>query len=220
MNTIARFATIMIISGFIGLAGTSCSGGSDNGAEHTKEDQEHQHKDGQDHGKNDEASKAKGEQGNASVPSFQNMNEATKKAMGQAKENYFALKDAFVATDAKKASQEAKNLLASLDNETLGSLEGKQQSFFNKKNEKIEQVLTTIEKTSDIEEQREAFEAVSDNMYELLKAFGTEEGTIYRQYCPMAFDNEGAYWLSDAEKIRNPYFGEKMLKCGEVKETF
>ena len=30
----------------------------------------------------------------------------------------------------------------------------------------------------------------------------------------MAFNNEGAYWLSDAEQIRNPYFGDKMLTCG------
>ena len=34
----------------------------------------------------------------------------------------------------------------------------------------------------------------------------------------MAFDNQGAYWLSNAKQIRNPYFGEKMLTCGEVKE--
>jgi Cu(I)/Ag(I) efflux system membrane fusion protein len=35
----------------------------------------------------------------------------------------------------------------------------------------------------------------------------------------MAFDNKGAYWLSDQAKIRNPYFGDKMLECGEVKDT-
>jgi Cu(I)/Ag(I) efflux system membrane fusion protein len=34
----------------------------------------------------------------------------------------------------------------------------------------------------------------------------------------MAFNNEGAYWLSDSEQIRNPYFGDKMLTCGVVKE--
>jgi hypothetical protein len=34
----------------------------------------------------------------------------------------------------------------------------------------------------------------------------------------MAFNDQGAYWISDREEIRNPYFGDKMLTCGVVKE--
>jgi len=33
----------------------------------------------------------------------------------------------------------------------------------------------------------------------------------------MAFGNEGADWLSKEEAIQNPYFGDKMMKCGVVK---
>jgi len=29
----------------------------------------------------------------------------------------------------------------------------------------------------------------------------------------------GAYWLSETPDIRNPYYGEEMLTCGETKET-
>jgi Cu(I)/Ag(I) efflux system membrane fusion protein len=36
----------------------------------------------------------------------------------------------------------------------------------------------------------------------------------------MAFDNKGAYWLSETKEIRNPYFGDKMMTCGEVKKEF
>jgi len=42
---------------------------------------------------------------------------------------------------------------------------------------------------------------------------------VYKQYCPMAFDGKGAFWLSSSEEIRNPYYGDKMLKCGRVEET-
>jgi hypothetical protein len=35
----------------------------------------------------------------------------------------------------------------------------------------------------------------------------------------MAFNKKGAYWLSESKVIRNPYFGEKMLDCGETRET-
>lgn len=38
------------------------------------------------------------------------------------------------------------------------------------------------------------------------------------QYCPMAFGNKGAYWFSETEEKRNPYFGDMMLKCGENRD--
>ncbi|NJN26228.1 MAG: DUF3347 domain-containing protein [Cyclobacteriaceae bacterium] len=34
----------------------------------------------------------------------------------------------------------------------------------------------------------------------------------------MAFNDEGAFWLSKEEEIYNPYFGDKMLKCGRMEE--
>jgi Cu(I)/Ag(I) efflux system membrane fusion protein len=33
----------------------------------------------------------------------------------------------------------------------------------------------------------------------------------------MAFDNEGASWLQLGDEILNPYFGSKMLHCGDVR---
>jgi len=42
---------------------------------------------------------------------------------------------------------------------------------------------------------------------------------VYYQFCPMAIDNKGAYWLSEESDIKNPYFGDAMLTCGETKET-
>jgi hypothetical protein len=44
-------------------------------------------------------------------------------------------------------------------------------------------------------------------------------GSIYVQYCPMANEGKGGYWLSSQEEIMNPYYGDDMLHCGEVKET-
>ena len=56
-------------------------------------------------------------------------------------------------------------------------------------------------------------------MLNLAKSFGPFEAPIYVQHCPMADDNAGADWLSLDKEIRNPYFGDKMLKCGSVAET-
>ena len=49
--------------------------------------------------------------------------------------------------------------------------------------------------------------------------FGVVNETIYYQFCPMARNGAGAYWLSAVKEIKNPYYGEAMLTCGENKEV-
>lgn len=73
-----------------------------------------------------------------------------------------------------------------------------------------------IESAADLKSQRIAFSALSDEMA-VLVAGNLKSGMIYKDYCPMALDG-GAYWLSSEKEIQNPYFGDKMLKCGSVKE--
>jgi Cu(I)/Ag(I) efflux system membrane fusion protein len=78
--------------------------------------------------------------------------------------------------------------------------------------------LDALRGTRDIKKQRAYYSGISNTLYDALKHYGIDSGTIYRQYCPMAFDNKGAFWLSSTKEIRNPFFGEKMLKCGSTKE--
>lgn len=73
--------------------------------------------------------------------------------------------------------------------------------------------------TKSIKEQREIFVKLSDEVAKLVKANNLSKGEVFLAYCPMANNNEGAYWLSNGKEIKNPYMGSKMLKCGSVKET-
>jgi hypothetical protein len=73
-----------------------------------------------------------------------------------------------------------------------------------------------ISKSQDVDDQREAFEGLSTSMIALTKA--TKPAKAYVQFCPMAGGGKGASWLSDKREVRNPYYGDKMLKCGSVKE--
>lgn len=119
---------------------------------------------------------------------------------------YIELKDAFVATDSELAKAKAESMLSHIDEgvtEVFGSISGAAKNIISIDN---------------IEDQRAEFEAISKEIYQLIK--GTEDNsiTIYKQYCPMAFDNKGAFWLSTEEKVINPYFGSKMLHCGKVEE--
>jgi hypothetical protein len=77
----------------------------------------------------------------------------------------------------------------------------------------------SIVATADIEAQRTAFAALSTALITLVKQSGLSAGVLYVDFCPMAMNNQGAYWLSESSRIKNPYFGEQMLTCGEVKET-
>ena len=70
-----------------------------------------------------------------------------------------------------------------------------------------------------LEARRTSFKMVSDQLYDLLQNTGLKGGTVYRQHCPMAFGDRGAYWLSENAEILNPYFGDEMLHCGSVTDT-
>lgn len=37
-------------------------------------------------------------------------------------------------------------------------------------------------------------------------------------FCPMAFDDLGAYWLQKGDVVDNPYFGSQMLTCGVIRQ--
>ncbi len=68
-----------------------------------------------------------------------------------------------------------------------------------------------------IEHQREHFDIISKDMYDMVKVFKPTQ-TLYVDHCPMYNDGKGADWLSEVKEIKNPYLGKKMLTCGTVKE--
>jgi len=131
---------------------------------------------------------------------------------------YVTLKDAFVSTDAAKVSTEAASTSKALGNADMKLLSGAAHNDWMNYLGGMESSLKAMASSSDIEAQREAFSTLSENLYKTIKAYGLGGATAYYEFCPMAFDNQGASWLSDAEEIRNPYFGDKMLTCGSVKE--
>ena len=73
---------------------------------------------------------------------------------------------------------------------------------------------------SDLSAQRKDFTVLNADFIALLKHADVEEGTVFVQYCPMANAGKGGYWMASNDEIRNPYYGDEMLNCGEVKETF
>ncbi len=145
-------------------------------------------------------------QGHAHEEHSHDMHEADEKSMESngVTSAYLDLKNALVATDASQAIEKAKAL---------------EMAFHAADFHSEAEIAKAIHSTDDVEVQRKAFKALSERMYELASSNKLEFNTLYKQYCPMAFDDTGAFWLSDSKEIRNPYFGDKMLKCGRVEET-
>lgn len=133
-------------------------------------------------------------------------------------EHYLLLKNALVLDDPAKAGQEAAVLRQALMKVDMNLLTGDDHEKWMDLSRKIAEGLSGLSGSGDMENQRKGFQLVSDNLYISIKAFGLAGKTVYYQYCPMYDNNRGGYWLSEDENIRNPYFGNMMLSCGETKE--
>jgi Cu(I)/Ag(I) efflux system membrane fusion protein len=144
-------------------------------------------------------------------PAFQKQLEAVYKAN-------LKLNEAFVTSDAGKVKAAVKPVKDAVLKVDMKLLDGQAHQDWMAYSKEMNQRLTQIENADNIKEQRKHFSPYNDALYNSIKAFGIGEET-YFQHCPMALNNEGASWLSNSKEIRNPYYGDKMLKCGVIKET-
>ena len=140
-----------------------------------------------------------------------NQNHEAKQVMA----DYMTLKDALVETDEKAAASAGKKLESTLKSMNVEGFSSEQQKELKEIIESSVEHAEHIAK-SDMEHQREHFEMLSSDMMDMVAITGTDK-TLFQQFCPMYGD--GAAWLSSEENIRNPYFGSKMMKCGEVQKT-
>lgn len=118
-------------------------------------------------------------------------------------EQYLQVQNALINTNGDAAAKESARLQELLAGTELES------------EEIIESVVKEMASTDDVELQRKHFEQLNDWMEATIEGNLTS-GTVYKQYCPMAFNDQGAYWLSTSKAVLNPYFGDVMLKCGRV----
>ena len=121
-------------------------------------------------------------------------------------EPYLELKDALVASDNEKASRAADRAAGLLDRAGDGLSQ-------------LREEFRGLVAARDVAGKRERFIGLSERMVALARGVSDLPGTFFVQFCPMADGNRGAFWLSKQEAIRNPYYGEAMLTCGEVRDT-
>ncbi|MEY3565444.1 MAG: hypothetical protein RJA23_1614 [Bacteroidota bacterium] len=151
---------------------------------------------------------------------YTEMSEAFRSNGSAVVEQYFKLKNALVkdqTAPAKSAANELVQLLAKLQSSTL---KGSEKSAWEALSKKFNVAAGKLKSAKDITELRKHFEQLSEEVIFLTENYGVNQELVYKDYCPMAFNNKGAYWLSESKEITNPYFGASMLACGEVTKTY
>ncbi|WP_237274852.1 efflux RND transporter periplasmic adaptor subunit [Tenacibaculum ovolyticum] len=143
---------------------------------------------------------------------------AFQKQLKKVYESYINLKDALVEDNANKVSKDANTLLDNLNQVDMKLLKDKTHNHWMSLAKEIKSSATSISKTTDLKQQRSHFKHLSSHLINAVQLFGVND-KVYVEFCPMADNNQGAYWLSKEEKVINPYFGEAMLTCGEVKQV-
>jgi Cu(I)/Ag(I) efflux system membrane fusion protein len=134
-------------------------------------------------------------------------------------DRYLDLKNALVSGNPDQVQKEAIRVRDALLNVDMKLLTGESHNSWMEILKNLNGSVDKIASTGEIDKQRYAFSDLSNAMYTAIKTFGLRGRTIYYQFCPMARNNTGAFWLSETENIRNPYFGDKMLTCGETREV-
>lgn len=136
---------------------------------------------------------------------------------------YFQLKDALVESDTTKANLAAAALLQAADSLKVDDIKGDSTGAIKATARdyalSINGSAKAIQGEATLDAKRKEFEMVTDMIWNLTRTVRYNGQKVYYQFCPMAFNNKGAYWMSTEREIKNPYFGSKMLTCGSVEDS-
>ncbi|CAM2007972.1 DUF3347 domain-containing protein [Acanthopleuribacter pedis] len=111
---------------------------------------------------------------------------------GDALDQYITVQETLAADDFAEASAAAK----AFEQSAQGALKP---------------LATTLAAAKDITALRTHFRPISKSIKDQKLPAG-----YLQAYCPMAFNDTGAYWLQKSGTLANPYYGAEMLTCGAV----
>jgi hypothetical protein len=142
-------------------------------------------------------------------------------SLAQALDTYYDLTDGLTMANMPEADRRAAQLKGHIDSLPFATLQMDSSRLAKLKanGADISAELTGLLGEKTIDQKRLAFGMVSDMLFDMVKVTGIKGKTIYRHYCPMAFDDRGAYWLSRNRKLQNPYFGNDMTSCVQVTDS-
>ena len=168
------------------------------------------------HSKNDDSTTS-----NVSQPDFEadrfKVSDTFKIDLNKVLQSYLSVKDAFVASNSNEIDRHAMEFIEKWESINITKLPMEAKVFWTENKEKIRNEMEKIQNSNNLDEKRLHFKGLSPIFASIIYRYEVSE-RIYYQFCPMADNNTGGYWLSMEKEIKNPYFGDAMLRCGEVKQ--
>ncbi|WP_066756261.1 efflux RND transporter periplasmic adaptor subunit [Crocinitomix algicola] len=132
-------------------------------------------------------------------------------------DDYLTMKNALIESKPLNVKGAAQKMYESLKNIQKDLIKGEPKTFLIEQVDNIKAHKDQLMSES-LDNQRKAFDPVSKAVENLIRSFDLGDNTYFLQRCPMANGGVGATWISTEEKIKNPYFGDRMLGCGSTIE--
>lgn len=152
-------------------------------------------------------------------PTFRNVDPKVAASLKAVVDHYLHIKNALVNNSGDEAASGGKAMAEAMTKVDKSLLAADQKKVYDDIEDDLKEHAEHIGKNSgDIKHQREHFVMMSEDVYDLAKAFGGGQ-TLYHDHCPMANDGKGAMWLDEGREVKNPYFGGKMNECVKVMEV-
>jgi len=145
--------------------------------------------------------------------------------------SYFSLKDAITEYDTTKANAVAKELVVFADSLKTDEIKGDSTGVIKQTAADFAGTISGSAKgligEPDLIKKKREFQLISEGLYNLIRTVKYDRQKLYHQHCPMAFnDDEEAWWISNSNKIINPYLGRKHPKykatmegCGDITDS-
>ncbi|TMI86365.1 MAG: DUF3347 domain-containing protein [Bacteroidetes bacterium] len=152
------------------------------------------------------------------TPTFSNVDPKVAAGLKTVVDHYLHVKNALVSNSGDEAASGGKAMAEAMSRVDKSLLTADQKKVYDDIEDDLKEHAEHIGKSSgDIAHQREHFVMMSEDVYDLAKAFGGGQ-PLYHDHCPMANDGKGAIWLSETREVKNPYFAGKMNECVKVQE--
>ena len=151
------------------------------------------------------------------MASFTNVDAGVTSYMKTLLNNYLEIKNALASDNASGAASASGKMYAAMKSFDKSLLTADQKKEYDDIEDDLKEQAEHISENNAIEHKRSHFSMMSEDLYDMAKAFGAGM-TLYHDHCPMY--NNGSMWLSETKEIRNPYYGSKMPTCGSVEEMF
>lgn len=148
------------------------------------------------------------------------MEPATSAALTPVYNTYFGLQMALASDDLPAAKKAFADVIGTIKSVDMELFHGKIHQQWMKYSGDITKDAAPGKDAADIAAARNAFYHVSATMIEMEKSFGhSDKRNYYLTFCPMARDNQGAFWLQTVDTVYNSFYGSMMLRCGSIKDT-